>query len=180
MDRLGRLIVSLLLLLLPALASAQDVDSMVACKEEGDEWLCAAYKNGTFQIFHSDRFIAKVEFTGEFSPARAAYSLLPNGEQVAPTTLINDQLPSSTYTIQLMACDSHECRQKMNVLKAIPNNKTVYINNEGKLWQVLTVGGFSSKEDASLMADQLSEDYGLTTKPWVRTTESIQSRIVEL
>lgn len=179
MVKLGLLFLGVFFFVLSPALNAQEVASMVACKEDGNQWLCAAYKDSRFQIFQSDRFIAKVEFSGEFSPARAAYSLL-DGTQASTTTMASDRLPAAEYTIQLMACDNQACRQRMNKLEAIPDNRTVYINNEGKLWQVLTVGGYSSKDAAQRAADALVSDYGLENQPWVRTVESIQSRIVEL
>ncbi len=188
----------------PAISAwAVEVASIVACKQDGETWLCAALENDSVQVFRSDYYISKVEFRGMAEPEVAPAAVVPAtvpattvpattvpgtiapGLMTAPpkTNLkpgmaLTDRLPAAVYTLQLLACNAQVCRQQMQVLNQIPGSQVVEIKHQGKLWEVLIVGGYASKKTAQQAAAELIKRYRLRDKPWVRTVDSIRSRLV--
>ncbi len=174
----------------PAISAwAVEVASIVACKQDGETWLCAALENDSVQVFRSDYYISKVEFRGMAEPevapattvpATAAPGLMtaPPKTNLKPGMAVTDTLPAAVYTLQLLACNAQGCRQQMQVLNQIPGSQIVEIKHQGKLWEVLIVGGYASKKTAQQAAAELIKRYQLRDKPWVRTVDSIRSRLV--
>ncbi len=184
----------------PAISAwAVEVASIVACKQDGETWLCAALENDSVQVFRSDYYISKVEFRGMAEPevapatvipattvpattvpAAAAPGLMtaPPKTNLKPGMAVTDTLPAAVYTLQLLACNAQGCRQQMQVLNQIPGSQIVEIKHQGKLWEVLIVGGYASKKTAQQAAAELIKRYRLRDKPWVRTVDSIRSRLV--
>ncbi|OMH31836.1 hypothetical protein [Motiliproteus sp. MSK22-1] len=180
-----RFVLAALLSIQVAATSAAEVASIVACKEDGEVWLCAAFENDTLQVFRSERYISKVEFKG-ISKASVAIRVpvTPKKAMSAAKALpvatgaSAGALPSGKYTLQLLACNAQVCRQRMNDLKIIPGSQVVEIINQGKLWDIVIVGGYPSKKAAQKAASALIKRYNLTDRPWARSIESIQSRLV--
>ncbi|MCW8883809.1 MAG: hypothetical protein OQK12_00980 [Motiliproteus sp.] len=186
---LRRLLVAVLLICPMAKAWSVDVASIVACKADGETWLCAAYEDDSLQVFRSNHYISKVEFRGErgqkgSSTMGQSHSRSYNSKSVTPALpkekMVSsvDRLPNAKYTLQLLACNAPVCRKRMANLAQIPGSQTVEIKNQGKLWEVLIVGGYGTPKTAQQAAANLISKHRLKDKPWVRTTESLRSRLV--
>ncbi len=183
---LKRILIAVLLCLPVKAVWAVDVAGIVACKTEGETWLCAAYENEKIQVFRSEHYISKVVFKGAteaseqaLSAARpgAAEKMAP-GMEMPPGAGAEDSLPAGRYTLQLLACNAPLCRDRMKQLGSIPGGQIVEIRNQGKLWEVLLVGGYQTRKSAEQAAAGLIKRYRLRDKPWVRSVESIRSRLV--
>lgn len=165
-------------LLSSPLLLATEVSSLTACKAEGEAWMCASWKDNRMSVFRSEHYISSVEFSGQTDadsdlkiPASDASSgIQPLAEPPA--------LAEGNYTLQLLACNTEPCRQRMKKLQQIPSSRTVEIRNDDQLWQVLLVGNFTTIKAAQQQAGELITRYGLRDKPWVRSMESIRRRLV--
>ncbi len=183
---LKRIVVAVLFLFPVAPVWSVEVAAIVACKEDGETWLCAAYEDDKLQVFRSERYISKVEFSGEIGkPTSPAVNMLGRKSKPIPAKMMSSvkaaskSLPGGKYTLQLLACNAPICRKRMAALEAIPDSQAVEIKHQGKLWEVLIVGGYASTKAAQQAAAMLIKRHGLKDKPWVRTVESIRSRMID-
>ncbi len=153
--------------------AALEVSSIVSCKQEGEGWLCAAWRNGAIEVFRSEHYITKVEFATEVGPP-----LTDPAAMLPPADSAPGLAAPAIYTLQLLACNSGACRRQMDKIRSIPNAKVVEIKSQGKLWQVLIVGEYASQKSAQIAAAELMSRYQLRDKPWVRSLQSLHRREV--
>lgn len=190
---LAGLVATVLLAFTPGLRAEPLVDSdiltLIACKPEGQRWLCGAYQNRQLQTFYSDHNITKVEFRGDLSADNAYEELPPStsrstasapSKTVEPGKKMADAAAGGEprFTLQLLACKSDVCRRRMDDLKRVPGSYVVAIKQEGALWDVLIHGGFATSKAAKRRAGELMLEYQLSEKPWVRSMQSIAARRV--
>lgn len=165
----------LLLLFSATLVNATEVASVTACKPEGETWICASWKDAKTAVFRSERYISRVEFKGATDLA-ALIKVDHADSSATPASRPDSQLENGRYTLQLLACNSAPCIDRMRQLKAIPNSREVELADENSLWRVLLVGSYGSKKSAQKAAAALMGEYKLRDKPWIRTLESVERR----
>ncbi|MEH6812680.1 MAG: SPOR domain-containing protein [Motiliproteus sp.] len=182
---LKRIVLAVLLLCPVTSAWSVDVIGIVACKQDGETWLCGAYENDKLKTFRSERYISKVEFSGAIAkPLDSALIMPKKSSAPVPASMMtsehssSDALPREKYTLQLLACNTPACRKRLAAMNSISGSQVVEIKNQGKLWDVLIVGGYPSTKAAQQAAADLIKRHGLKAKPWVRTVESIRSRLI--
>ncbi len=173
---------------------AIEVASIVSCKPEGDRWLCAAYQNDQIHVFRSDFYQTKVEFKGALvtdkampSPATAPVMDAPinsAGSSVNSTSasvsasIAGDGLPEGRYTVQLLACNAIQCKERIQRLQGIAGSQVVELKVQDRLMNVLIVGGYPNYKTAQKAAADLMTRYQIADKPWIRTIDSLRKNLI--
>ena len=182
---LKRFAFAVLLGVVVTVSYAAEVANTASCEKEGDIWFCTAFENNQLQVFRSERYLSKVELQGKervyevsiepgvFAPKKGASKsthLSPGSEGV---------LPSGKYTLQLVACNTQFCRQRMDYFKAIPGSQRVEIINQGSLWDLVIFGSYTSVKASQKAAATLIKRYRLTDKPKIRSVGFIRTRLAD-
>lgn len=173
---MNRSLWALFALLFAPVSWATDVASITACKPDGEIWICASWKDNRVAVFRSQHYLSGVEFSGEQESSAIAVPLSDAASGVKSDAL---SAASGNYTLQLLACNSAPCDERLRQLKNINGSHEVEIKSDSKLWRVLLVGRYASIKSAQQAAAQLMSQYKLRDKPWVRTLDSITRRRVK-
>ena len=172
-----RIFFALLLLGLSTRLLAGEVVSMISCLQKDEGWRCAEWSDGLINVFESETYQSKVEFT---SMAAAPESLSKEYVQVkvqdqpvVPQREVSQQkapqLVAPQYTLQLLACQSVVCLKQMEKIGSIPDSRIVDLKSQGKPWRVLLVGEYRTREEALKARGELRDQYRLKEMPWIRS-----------
>lgn len=167
----------LLSLLLSVAVQATEVASITACKPEGETWVCASWKDNKTAVYRSDNYISRIEFKG--ATDQPALIKVDHPETKAAKGTTTKVSKDGRYTLQLLACNTAPCGQRLQQLKTIPNSREVELAYDNSLWRVLLVGPYQTIKSAQQAAAELMRDYKLRDKPWVRSVASVERRMLK-
>lgn len=196
----SRLVFALTLLSLSNSLFAAEVESMTSCVEEGDGWRCAEWRSGQIKVFESKSLQNKLKFTSAEAPSAESPKqpiIEPDpakGQSETPLQVAVEKQPQTTaestritpmkptqadtpdgrkYTLQLLACQSITCLKQIENLGPIPDSRITDIQINGKLWRVLLVGEYLTRQSALSAKKKLEAQYQLNEEPWIRTLHYI-------